>query len=108
MLPGPGFPLRPPTSVKGNSRTTETNSQIAFIDQRREVVWTASPRNELDDIVVYIAKDAPLSALAFLEEVLAIADTLVTLAKRGRMVPDSKTQPSFGSPSAAALYTDGL
>lgn len=49
---------------------------------------TASARNELDDIVVYIAKDAPLSALAFLEAVLTTADTLVTLAKRGRMVPE--------------------
>jgi len=31
---------------------------------------------------------SPLSALAFLEEVLATADTLVTLAKRGCMVPE--------------------
>ena len=57
-------------------------------EERREVIWTTSARNELDDIVGYIAKDAPLSALAFLEEVLATADTLVTLAKRGRMVPE--------------------
>lgn len=52
-------------------------------EERREVIWTTSARNELDDIVGYIAKDTPLSALAFLEEVLATADTLVTLAKRG-------------------------
>ena len=57
-------------------------------EERREVIWTTSARNELDDIVGYIAKDAPLSALAFLEEVLAAADTLATLAKRGRMVPE--------------------
>jgi toxin ParE1/3/4 len=54
-------------------------------EERREVIWTTSARNELDDIVGYIAKDAPLSALACLEEVLATADTL---AKRGRMVPE--------------------
>jgi plasmid stabilization system protein ParE len=54
-------------------------------EERREVIWTTSARNELDDIVGYIAKAAPLSAPAFLEEVLATADTLVTLAKRGRM-----------------------
>jgi toxin ParE1/3/4 len=57
-------------------------------EERREVIWTTSARNELDDIVAYIARDAPLSALAFLEEVLATADTLVTLARRGRMVPE--------------------
>ncbi|MBX3301878.1 MAG: type II toxin-antitoxin system RelE/ParE family toxin [Nitrospira sp.] len=57
-------------------------------EQRREVVWTTSARNELDDIVTYIAKDAPLSALAFLEEVLNTANSLTTLAQRGRIVPE--------------------
>lgn len=57
-------------------------------EERREVIWTTSARNELDDIVAYIAQDAPLSALAFLEEVLDTANTLVTLAMRGRVVPE--------------------
>ncbi|MDF0652354.1 MAG: plasmid stabilization protein [Nitrospira sp. LK265] len=57
-------------------------------EERREVIWTTSARNELDDIVTYIAKDAPLSALAFLEEVLNTADSLATLSKRGRIVPE--------------------
>lgn len=57
-------------------------------EKQREVIWTTSARNELDDIVAYIAKDAPLSALAFLEEVLAGADALATLARRGRIVPE--------------------
>lgn len=57
-------------------------------EERREVIWTTSARHELDDIVAYIARDAPLSTLAFLEEVLATADTLITLAKRGRIVPE--------------------
>lgn len=57
-------------------------------EKRREVIWTTSARNELDDIVTYIAKDAPLSAVAFLEEVLHTADSLVTLAERGRIVPE--------------------
>jgi plasmid stabilization system protein ParE len=47
-------------------------------EERREVIWTTSALNELDDIVTYIAKDAPLSALAFLEEVLNTADSLDT------------------------------
>lgn len=55
--------------------------------ERREVIWTTSARNELDDIVASIAKDAPLSAVAFLEEVLDTADSLITLAERGRIVP---------------------
>lgn len=57
-------------------------------EERREVIWTTSARNELDDIVTYIAKDAPLSALAFLEEVLNTADSLTTLSERGRVVPE--------------------
>ncbi len=57
-------------------------------EERREVIWTTSARNELDDIVAYIAKDAPLSALTFLEEVLDTADSLATLSERGRIVPE--------------------
>lgn len=57
-------------------------------EERREVIWTTSARNELDDIITYIAKDAPLSALAFLEEVLNTADSLTTLSERGRIVPE--------------------
>lgn len=57
-------------------------------EERREVIWTTGARNELDDIVTYIAKDAPLSALAFLEEVLNAADSLATLSKRGRIAPE--------------------
>ena len=57
-------------------------------EERREVIWTISARNELDDIVTYIAKDAPLSALAFLEEVLNTADSLTMLSERGRIVPE--------------------
>ncbi|MBX3335751.1 MAG: type II toxin-antitoxin system RelE/ParE family toxin [Nitrospira sp.] len=57
-------------------------------EERREVIWTTSARNELDDIVTYIAKDTPLSALAFLEEVLNTADSLTTLSERGRIVPE--------------------
>ncbi len=57
-------------------------------EERREVIWTTSARNELDDIVTYIAKDAPLSALAFFEEVLNTADSLTTLSERGRIVPE--------------------
>ena len=67
-------------------------------EERREVIWTTSARNELDDIVAYIAKDAPLSALAFLEEVLDTADSLTTLSERGRIVPE------FQNPLAREIF----
>lgn len=57
-------------------------------EERREVIWTTGARNDLNDILTYIAKAAPLSALAFLEKVLNAADSLATLSKRGRIVPE--------------------
>lgn len=56
--------------------------------QQREVIWTAGARTELDEVVAYIAKDSPTAALAFLEEVLTAAESLMTLSEHGRMVPE--------------------
>lgn len=56
--------------------------------EQREVIWPTSARNELDNIVIYIAKDAPLAALAFLEEVLNTAVSLTTLSERGCIVSE--------------------
>lgn len=56
--------------------------------KQREVIWTAGARTDLDEIVAYIAKDSPTAALAFLEEVLTTAESLMTLSERGRMVPE--------------------
>jgi len=57
-------------------------------EEQCEVIWTTSARNDFDDIVAYIAKDGPVSAPAFLKEVLACADMLVILARRGRIGPE--------------------
>ncbi len=56
--------------------------------KRREVIWTPGARTDLDEIVAYIAKDSPASALAILEEVFTKAQSLSTLSERGRVVPE--------------------
>lgn len=56
--------------------------------KQREVIWTAGARTDLDEIVAHIAKDSLTAALAFLEEVLATAESLMTLSERGRIVPE--------------------
>jgi plasmid stabilization system protein ParE len=58
------------------------------VAKQREVIWTAGTRTDLDEIVAYIAKDSPTTALAFLEEVLTTAESLMTLSERGRIVPE--------------------
>lgn len=57
-------------------------------EEQHQVIWTTNARNNLDDIVTYIPKGAPLSTLTFLEEVLNTADSLTTLLERGRIVPE--------------------
>lgn len=54
--------------------------------KRREVIWTPGAKTDLDEVVAFIAKDAPSAGLTFLEEVLTAADSLETLAERGRLV----------------------
>ena len=56
--------------------------------KQREVIWTAGARTDLDEIAAYLAKDSPTAALAFLEEVLTTAESLMTLSERGRIVPE--------------------
>jgi toxin ParE1/3/4 len=58
------------------------------VESRRQVIWTVGARNELDDIIAYIAQDSPVTACTFLEEVLEFADSLSTLPYRGRIVPE--------------------
>jgi plasmid stabilization system protein ParE len=55
---------------------------------RREIIWTPGARTDLDEIVAYIASDSPAAALAFLEEVFSLAESLSTLSERGRIVPE--------------------
>jgi toxin ParE1/3/4 len=55
---------------------------------RRKIVWSEGANAELDEAVEYIALDSPSYALAFLEKVISAADSLSTLSKRGRFVPE--------------------
>ena len=54
----------------------------------REVIWAASARNALDEVIEYIARDSPQAAVKVLEEVLGTAGSLATLSERGRIVPE--------------------
>ncbi|MGE0275863.1 MAG: type II toxin-antitoxin system RelE/ParE family toxin [Nitrospiraceae bacterium] len=56
--------------------------------RQRKVIWSAGAQTDLNDIVAYIAKDSPAAVLAFLEEVLHTAESLMTLSTRGCVVPE--------------------
>lgn len=56
--------------------------------RRRRVVWSEGARRELEDAIAYIAEDSPDGAVRFLDRILESAASLVTLAGRGRIVPE--------------------
>ena len=56
----------------------------------RPVVWTATAREQLDEIVAYIASDSIEVALKVLAVVLDAAGSLDLFAERGRVVPETQ------------------
>jgi toxin ParE1/3/4 len=56
--------------------------------RRRAVVWAASARDALDEVVAYIPEDSRDRAVQVLARALDVADSLETLAERGRRVPE--------------------
>jgi plasmid stabilization system protein ParE len=54
----------------------------------RAVVWAASARDALDEVIAYIAEDSPQAAVHVLDAALASAASLATLSARGRIVPE--------------------
>ena len=56
--------------------------------RRRAVVWAESARTALDDVITYIAQDSRDRAMEVLVRALDTADSLETLADRGRIVPE--------------------
>lgn len=54
----------------------------------REVVWTESARDALDEITTYIAQDSREAAVRVLTAALESAASLSSLSGRGRMVPE--------------------
>jgi plasmid stabilization system protein ParE len=57
-------------------------------DRPRSVVWTQAAREQLDEIIEYIAEDSLDAALRVLDRILATSESLSRLAHRGRVVPE--------------------
>jgi plasmid stabilization system protein ParE len=55
----------------------------------REVIWTESARDALDEVIAYISQDGQQAAVHVLETALSAADGLATLSERGRVVPET-------------------
>ncbi len=55
---------------------------------RRRVLWARSARRDLESIVAHLADRSPQAALATLDRLEARAKSLVSLAGRGRVVPE--------------------
>ena len=55
---------------------------------QRRVIWTQEALRALDEVLEYIAKDAPEGARLVLQQALAAASSLATLSERGRVVPE--------------------
>lgn len=55
----------------------------------REIIWTDSAWNDLQETADYIAKDSVNYAAAFVQEARDAARSLSTLSERGRVVPES-------------------
>jgi toxin ParE1/3/4 len=68
------------------------------VARRRAVVWAESARAGLDEVIEYIAQDSRDRALQVLQQALASASSLSTLAERGRMVPE------FNDPAKRELF----
>lgn len=54
----------------------------------RKVAWTAPARDDLLQVVDYIAEDDPVAAGRVLERLLGRAASLEQMAERGRRVPE--------------------
>lgn len=64
----------------------------------RRVVWAPRARAALDEAVEFVAQDSVAGALRVMEQALAAAESLATLAARGRVVPEfehSETREVF-------------
>jgi plasmid stabilization system protein ParE len=64
----------------------------------RRVVWAESAQKALDEIIADIATDSDSGAVRVLTVALETAESLSTLAERGRMVPE------VGDPTLRELF----
>lgn len=58
------------------------------MDTRRRVVWSRPALDALNDALAYIAIDSPSGASVVARAALEAAESLSTLAERGRVVPE--------------------
>lgn len=68
-----------------------------MVDRRRRVVWTGAARAAVDEAASYIAADSPTAGRAFIERIVSAADSLQSLAHRGRQVQE------YGDPAVREL-----
>jgi plasmid stabilization system protein ParE len=54
----------------------------------RQVRWSHEAVTDLEAIAGYISKDSAYYAAAFVEEILAVANSLDHFSERGRIVPE--------------------
>lgn len=67
-----------------------------------KLIWSPVARDDLHDIVVFIARDNPERAMSFGYELISQTDRLQTFPEFGRIVPESKTN------SFARLFSDRI
>ena len=60
------------------------------MSDRYSVYWSQSAKNDLDEIIEYISKDSPKTALKILESLEKQINNLITFPKRGRIIPELK------------------
>jgi plasmid stabilization system protein ParE len=69
-----------------------------MVDRRRRVVWTGAARAAVEKAASYIVADSPTAGRAFVERIVSAAESLQSLAHRGRLVP-GYGDPASGGPS---------
>jgi plasmid stabilization system protein ParE len=58
------------------------------VASRRRIAWSFEARRTLQEILEFIHRDSPEGAIQVLDQALAAAASLATLAERGRAVPE--------------------
>jgi plasmid stabilization system protein ParE len=53
-----------------------------------KLIWSPAARDDLHDIVIFIARDSPKHAMSFGYEVISVADQLQFFPEHGRVVPE--------------------
>jgi len=62
------------------------------MSDKYEVIWAATAKDDLADIIAYAANDSPTNALRILEEIKEASLQLHHLPERGRIVPELQDQ----------------